>query len=720
MTTHIEKMKDILLQKHKLLFAVTFMLLGIIVGSIFFQNYIAFADAGHAHGGESEVTGKKSEYPIVTVKQVQSAKELNQGIEASGEVLVMQSADIYPIRDGKVDKLLANVGSKVKQGQIVATLFPDIDQAKTEAEVKIKQAGLAAVRSSIPFIGQAALATKTKLESGKLFAEKETNFAEEIKKSELGQLEVKIKVATLTKDIVLKDATANTDKIEIQKKQLLAEIETKVQVGQQNVVASKQAGTSEMEKIDAQIKGLETQKIQSIGSTGTTTLNAVNDAIDAMGDVYFLDASLIRKQGQFILNDTYKRSQIFVRNTNEYRALEMEVLQFVEKFSKMAQEEKLRSVDILSSKALDITNRTRTLLQLADAPQELIGRLTKDLDLAIEHLQGFYVEVSKKIVEVETEIASLKKEKERIVAENSKTVTSIEGDIKNLENSKSQVVVLDADKAIIGVAKDQKLKELDAVIQNTEKEKMKILATMNMSQNERNAKIDSLLQDLNVLKVESDVKKKMLEIEALAKSGEIDALRGQIGLGQNVTAPFDGVITKRQVDIGESVGLDKPLYSIVNNNGKFIRFYITESDLAFVSNNKTITFTPTFAPSDKYEARIVRIAQAIDPVTRMILVEAEVNTSDIEKLLTHMTVRVQIPIDDSDLMVVPEQAITTEGESKILWVVNSDVKAEKKQVQVKYINGGNAYIGGGLLGKEWVIIKSPVTLTPALEVNTKL
>lgn len=721
MSILIEKMKETLVQKHTLLFAIAFMLLGIIVGSIFLQNYIAFASPGH-DGDEPTVSGSKSNYPVVTVKQVQSAKELQQGIEASGEVLVAQGGDIFPIREGKVQNLFVNVGSEVTQGQVIATLFPDIDQSRTEAEIKIKQAGLIAVRKSIPLIGQTAVATKDKLSSGKLFVEKEATFAEEIRASELGQLDVKIKVAKLAKELVQKDFTTNIEKIEAQKKQLLAEIETKVKVGQENVIASKNAGVSEIEKINIQIKGLETQKVQSIGSAGLTTLNAVNDTVDVLGDVYFLDPSMIRKQGQYILNDLNKRSQIFVRNANEYRALEMEVLQFVEKFLKTSQDEKLKSVALLSSQALDLARRTRVLLQLADAPQELVSRLTKDLDLVTEHLQGFYVEVSRKIVEVETEIAELQKEKDRIVSENSKTVTSIEGDIKNLESSRGQLSLLDADKMIIDVTKEQKLRELDAEIQTTEKEKAKILATTNLSQNERNSKIDSFLRDINVLKVESDVKRKTLEIEAEAKNSEIAALKGQVGLGQNVTAPFGGVITKRHVNVGEGVNLDKPVYSIVNTKGKFIRFFVTESDLAFVENGKMVTFSPTFAPSTKYEAKVVRISQAIDPATRMILVEAEVTSDDTEKVLSHMTVRVQIPIDNANLLVIPEQALALgdEDKNKVIWVISKDIKAEQKQVQVKYIHNSNAYIEGGLEEKDWVIIKSPVKLTPGLEVDTKL
>lgn len=222
----------------------------------------------------------------------------------------------------------------------------------------------------------------------------------------------------------------------------------------------------------------------------------------------------------------------------------------------------------------------------------------------------------------------------------------------------------------------------------------------------------------SLLEIESAGRGSQLDISLL--EAEIERIRNQMGAARTVYAPFSGVVTKRFVNVGDSVNLERPLFTIIDDEHMFIRFYVTEVDLPFIANGTSITFAPTSAPSHIHKAVVSRIAKSIDPETRSILIEADLDPEDADgHALSQMTVRTFIPLShDTELFAVPESALELSKSSNRLWIVNENVEAEPRTVKVQYIHNGNAYIQEGLTGEEWIIISSPVDIKEGLEIDT--
>ena len=199
-------------------------------------------------------------------------------------------------------------------------------------------------------------------------------------------------------------------------------------------------------------------------------------------------------------------------------------------------------------------------------------------------------------------------------------------------------------------------------------------------------------------------------------------LQRQIGITRAVGAPFGGVITRRHLDVGESVSFERPLFKLVDDSQKFIRFFVSEAQLPFIKEGLEVQFNPTFATTDMHKAVIARISKAVDPETGTIMIEADIaEESDDNHIISHTTVRVNIPTStDENLMVLPERALELAGEKDIVWVVdNETVTAQKRNVEVEFRQSGFAYIRSGIDLKDWIIIKSPVELKEGLEIDTK-
>jgi RND family efflux transporter MFP subunit len=213
------------------------------------------------------------------------------------------------------------------------------------------------------------------------------------------------------------------------------------------------------------------------------------------------------------------------------------------------------------------------------------------------------------------------------------------------------------------------------------------------------------------------------ELTIASIDADMDRIRRQMGIGRSVRAPFSGVITRRYVNAGSSVHVDQPLVMITDDSQRFIRFSASEEDALSLEEGMTVEFVPTITRSEppmvllslegtpaleRTRATISRIAQAVDPTTRTIQVEAEIDPgAGNNPLLTHMRVLVSLPLShDPALVTIPERALEQSLGDHIVWTLNPKGDPEARSVLVKFLQGGKAYIERGLYAGERVIVRS--------------
>lgn len=692
------------------------MLVSVTVGILLAQNYIAYADAGHAHGDSSEVSGTASKFPVVTVFKPVPAEELENGIEASGEVLPSNKADVYPVRDGKIKQLLVDVGSQVEAGQVIGYLYPDLDQNRLSAEVKVKKAELEKLNKELGLADQETAPLKEKLESGASFANKSIQLTSDISNQLAAEYDTKIMVAEAAIAAADQETGSNLAKIDVQKQQLISEIETKLEVNKKAMDALKKEEEANIKKLDIQISGLQQQTGQKGTSLGISSVAAMNDLIDIFGDMFYTDPTMIRSPNRF--NANFQRDLVYQLSANDYNAFTIEMSQFVGKVIALKDNTDIQTIKDLNTQGLSVGKKARDLLSRALlTPQEIAG-FRSNLDTAIEHLNDAAGELGAGTTTLATSSAELEAEKQRLKVEMEQRIASLEGENTVLVNSKNQILNLEADQKVLTTSKEQRIRELRGEVENLKKEKLRVLAEQQATNNERSGSLNGLQKDLGILTTETALKKTRNQLEVSLKSAEITALESQIGAGETITAPFSGVITKRYLNKGDSTGLEKPVFALVNDEQKFVRFFVSEADRAFLQIGKVVRFSPTSAPLEKYTAKILRVSQEVDKETRTILVEASIEGDN--DLLSQMTVRVTIPVSDASGMVaIPEQALQMSEDKDTVWIITSDVKADKRSVKVVHTKNGYAFINRGITPQDWVIIKSPVELKPGLEVDTK-
>ncbi|RQR46174.1 MULTISPECIES: efflux RND transporter periplasmic adaptor subunit [unclassified Burkholderia] len=106
---------------------------------------------------------------------------------------------------------------------------------------------------------------------------------------------------------------------------------------------------------------------------------------------------------------------------------------------------------------------------------------------------------------------------------------------------------------------------------------------------------------------------------------------------ESVTAPFDGVITARSVDVGTLVtaggtpgspGLSGELFHLEQTDTLRVFVDVPQDSATGVSTGTSVYLTTQQYPGRRFAARVARTAGAIDPVTRTLRVEIDVDNRD--------------------------------------------------------------------------------------------
>lgn len=189
-----------------------------------------------------------------------------------------------------------------------------------------------------------------------------------------------------------------------------------------------------------------------------------------------------------------------------------------------------------------------------------------------------------------------------------------------------------------------------------------------------------------------------------------------------VTAPFDGVITERNVHPGAITGpsfkMDgKPLLILENNNVLRLETFIPEVYSGNVDmSDRKISFTTESLPGQTFSAPLSRSSHSLYDEYRSEAIEADVvNTAGIFKpgMYVEASLKVKSPVTS---LVVPSSCIVTTMEGKYIISVENG-KTKFIHIKEGISSGGKTEIFGDLRGNETVLKKPSGEIKEGIEVK---
>jgi RND family efflux transporter MFP subunit len=198
-------------------------------------------------------------------------------------------------------------------------------------------------------------------------------------------------------------------------------------------------------------------------------------------------------------------------------------------------------------------------------------------------------------------------------------------------------------------------------------------------------------------------------------------------LGQNrdyaaVVAPFDGVITQRNVDIGTLVQGNATsgtfMFEIMQEDIIRVSAYVPQ-DAAFgmAQGIDAIVHVPEL-PDREFHGTVTRTADALRPGTRTLLTEIDIaNPDGTLKPGAYCTVELHIP-HKSPSVSIPADALMFDSDGMQVAVL-SDGKAQIHRVNVKRDLGTRVEVDSGIKAGDQVILNPPVDLVDGTRVQPR-
>jgi multidrug resistance efflux pump len=111
-----------------------------------------------------------------------------------------------------------------------------------------------------------------------------------------------------------------------------------------------------------------------------------------------------------------------------------------------------------------------------------------------------------------------------------------------------------------------------------------------------------------------------------AQQAQVNRLE-QLASFENVVAPFAGIITNRQVDVGSLVTADAnmgtPLFSLAHTDVLRVQVYVPQNDFFGLKDGQAAEVTVPELPGRVFHGQLARNAGALQPDTRTVLAEVD-------------------------------------------------------------------------------------------------
>ena len=209
--------------------------------------------------------------------------------------------------------------------------------------------------------------------------------------------------------------------------------------------------------------------------------------------------------------------------------------------------------------------------------------------------------------------------------------------------------------------------------------------------------------------------------EAQAELGRLNTFAGY----EKITAPFDGIVTKRFADLGSLIQAGTssntqalPLVELAQDDLLRLRFPVPEAQTPLIEDGLQVQVTIP-ALSKTFVGKIVRFAWDISRSTRTMTTEVDVKNPD-GRIKAGMYAAVKLPLTQAkNVLVVPLQALSS-GDKPSVFVRSKDGKLEERLVKTGLRTATEAEVTDGLSEGDLVVVGNRSGLIAGEKAEPKL
>jgi len=183
---------------------------------------------------------------------------------------------------------------------------------------------------------------------------------------------------------------------------------------------------------------------------------------------------------------------------------------------------------------------------------------------------------------------------------------------------------------------------------------------------------------------------------------------------KQIVAPFDGIVTLRNTDVGALINAGstagQELFEISDLHRVRIYVQVPQAFSSALRPGLKATFEMPQYPGQKFDATLVTTSNAMNAMSRSMLVELQADNSD-GKLLANTYCKVEFNVPgDANTVRIPATALMLVDRGAQVAVLGGDNKAILKSIQLGRDFGDSVEVTAGLSPQDRVIDGPPETL----------
>ncbi|MGC2804102.1 MAG: efflux RND transporter periplasmic adaptor subunit [Candidatus Acidiferrum sp.] len=212
---------------------------------------------------------------------------------------------------------------------------------------------------------------------------------------------------------------------------------------------------------------------------------------------------------------------------------------------------------------------------------------------------------------------------------------------------------------------------------------------------------------------------------ATMKSSEANVRRlEELESFKHVYAPFSGVITRRNIDIGTLInagngGAQHELFTLAQTDPIRVYLNVPEMYSSSVRVGLGAYLELMQYPGQNFQGKVVRTAEAIDPNTRTLLTEVDVpNKTGLLFPGGYAQVHLQVKVAASRVQ-VPVNALLFRSEGLRAVVVDANHKSHLRELTIGRDFGTTLEVLHGLQPDDWIVVNPPDSINEGEDVRVK-
>jgi RND family efflux transporter MFP subunit len=172
---------------------------------------------------------------------------------------------------------------------------------------------------------------------------------------------------------------------------------------------------------------------------------------------------------------------------------------------------------------------------------------------------------------------------------------------------------------------------------------------------------------------------------------------------KRVTAPFSGVITRRNVDIGDLIDSNKPLFTLSQTDPLRVYVNVPQAYAQLIKPGQAAVVRQTELRDRNFSGKVARTAGSIDANTRTMQVEITLPNRD-GALMPGAFVNVELAAAPSGALIIPSNAVLFRSQGALVVKVDAAGSVRLVPVRLGRNYGETIEVAAGLSGNETLVL----------------